>query len=447
MITCWLLLACRDAPTADPPTDDAPPTPVDTGTTLAPTPVDTGTPTSPPAPPPNVAVALGDCGGTFRTPDAWPNQLVAGDDLRKFTLTDPLARCNDGTPGVLYLRSALDPAHADDWVLHLQGGSDCLTYADCAIRWCGTGYYDASKMSSTWTPPATQGLGIHSPSPENLFAGWNHAFFYYCTSDMWQGDALGILTDTDGVTTYSIERRGHAVLAAGIAALEAGATSDDGTAVLPPIGQARTVLFTGTSAGSIGAQTHLDWLADRWGPGIALLGVFDAAVSPAPASVPGPSGPVVEAESVDRYAHRVAEMQGIPPFGDASCLATVAPADAWHCGGSAHLPYAHISGRFLARMDHFDGPTGDIYVAAGATVLEFAEAVTGANDLLAARGAATFGPACGDHLGLEVSTVFQGVSIDTPTGPLTLEGAIAQLVDGETPTANDRAYDASSCLP
>ncbi len=69
-------------------------------------------------------------------------------DLHQVVLPDVV--CNDGSPAVAYLRAALDPAHARDFVLQLDGGAFCDSAEGCAARWCGEGNYDARDMSSAW---------------------------------------------------------------------------------------------------------------------------------------------------------------------------------------------------------------------------------------------------------------------------------------------------------
>jgi hypothetical protein len=80
---------------------------------------------------PGLAEAAGDCLGRQRAPEDYPNQLTAGDELQRFTLDHPQAVCNDGTPAVLYVRPATDPALAKVWSIHVQGGGACSSWAGC----------------------------------------------------------------------------------------------------------------------------------------------------------------------------------------------------------------------------------------------------------------------------------------------------------------------------
>ena len=438
MLLVWSLAACVAQPIPQ-----APPV-LTSDTELA----ETGA-TTPVVEIPALADALGDCGGTFVTPPSHPNQLLPGRDLHRLILDDPAAVCNDGTPAVLYVRAATDPEHLDDWVLHLQGGSHCTTYEECQVRWCGSGYYDASKMSSTWTPETIGGAGIYLPNAsQNKFAGYNHAVFYYCSSDVWQGQSGATLTGVDGAQ-LRVERRGHLILEAGIAALESGATSDSGEQALPSILDASTVLFTGTSGGSVGAQMHLDWLRARWPDPIGLVGVFDAAISPDPSTVSQAVADKLDADAAAEQAHLTADGD-LPLFAEESCVAGVPEADRWQCANSTRLPYRWVDTPFLARMDLEDGPTGGAYAAAGATPAEFSNGVAASLALIAARSvdgrlAGAYGPACGAHIGLEEDAWFFRHPVATAEGPVTLEMAVSRYQGGQDVSVIDAAHTASEC--
>jgi len=420
----WLVLAAcseKEPETpADPPDTESPADP--------PSPSDTAPPVPTVPPEPNIAVALGDCAGNQTIPPEYPNQMQPGDDLRRVVLTEPAAVCNDGTPAVMYVRDATDPAHADDWVFHLQGGSDCISYEDCAVRWCGSDYYDASKMSSTWTPSTIRGVGIHTVDPANQLGGWNHVFFYYCSSDLWQGRSIATLVSLDGTATYSVHRQGHAILEAGLALADLGITTDDGAQTLPPLTQAGTVVFTGTSAGSIGAQASLDWVAERLAPA-RVVGIFDAAVAPDPATLPADLAVLVEAESEARYRARE-DAEAAPAFGDTSCEEALPDDRHWECRSSSYLAYQWVTTPFLARMDLFDPPTGSIYIALGATEAEFAGGVAASLAQIADRTldggdrGGAFGPACHEHLGLEIDAQY----LQRPVDGVTLHGAALAML-------------------
>ena len=422
MIGAWLL-GCQPS---DPP---APPPAPDPFTTSSPEP----TPPSPEVP--GIAEVLGDCGGAFQEPNAYPNQLRQGTDLHRLTLAAEGAVCGDGTAAALYVRAATDPAETASWILHLQGGGDCVSFEECEVRWCGTeGFYDASKMSATWAPDPVGAAGIVSASAgASAVKTWNQAYFYYCSSDLWSGQGTALLTSEDGTRQMQVERRGHTILDAGLAALEAGAIADDKSQALTSILDADRVWFTGTSAGSVGAQMHLDWAAERL-PGADVRGVFDAAVRPDPTTVQPSVSANLAAVLQARFSERVAQ-ESPSPFQPANCEQSTPEPDQWQCSASSYLPYLWVETPFFAKMDLFDSAAWDDYAAAGATREEYSSAIAASLDLLASReidGQPTgvFGAACGQHVALEEDWWFFKAAISDGVAPVTLHDAVLDAMSG-----------------
>src|SRR5688572_8715958 len=126
----WLAIAACTSPSPqDKDGDDVPPPPVPT-TPTPPTPTDTDTDL------PEPVVPLLDEALDVRCPNPKAGSLFpVGDDLHRVTLTDAAGRCNDGTPPVLYVRAATDPAHDSDWLWIFDGGGDCTNHEACAARW------------------------------------------------------------------------------------------------------------------------------------------------------------------------------------------------------------------------------------------------------------------------------------------------------------------------
>jgi hypothetical protein len=299
-------------------------------------------------------------------------------------------------------------------------------------------------MSSTWTPQTIRGTGITATDVRNQVSGWNQVFFYYCSSDNWLGQSPAVLTATDG-KAFTVERHGHQILASALAILSAGATSDDGTQAMPRLGDASTVYFTGTSAGSIAAQASLDWVREQLPASIDVLGAFDAAISPDPSTVDPALLAAVDAGYAQRYADRLAA-ESTPPFIDASCAAAVAPADQWQCQASSHLPYLYVTTPFFARMDQEDPPTGAIYLQYGSSPDEFSSAVLASMTLLATT-TSVLSPKCGDHIGLESSATFLDESVQTEDGPVTLHDAMVAFLAGSNVAAIDADGSQSVCGP
>lgn len=101
-------------------------------------------------------------------------------------MTDPDAKCLDGTPPVLYLHEGGDEKR---FLLYFIGGGICsgLTI-DSAIEDC----YKRSKTilgsSDPW-PEKLDGEGYLSPDPaKNKFASWTKIVFGYCDGSLHQGN-------------------------------------------------------------------------------------------------------------------------------------------------------------------------------------------------------------------------------------------------------------------
>jgi hypothetical protein len=219
----------------------------------------------------------------------------------------PNARCNDGTPAVLYIR----PAHAayagnpivtpsSQWIIFLDGGGGCRDAEACAIeRWCGYGgqvFDRAGKMTSGLAPDAIQGHGIFALDPPgaavNQFRTYNHVIVNYCSSDNWIGSAKHQGLTTSYGASFDIEFRGQDIVDAVVATLLAGPTAADPAAAagfyatpLPSLQGATRILLGGESAGGNGLRHHLDRLAGTLQPpttnqAVDVRGVVDAGVPP-----------------------------------------------------------------------------------------------------------------------------------------------------------------------
>lgn len=211
------------------------------------------------------------------------------------TDTYPNAVCSDGSPGAFYVRPGIGE-DTNRWVIHLQGGGRCEDYETCKDRWCGEqGVYSAAKMSSDWDGngvtnllSSAEGLGMALiPDPtdpndpvHNEFATWTHVFVYYCSSDSWMGRATDVtFTNEAGTKSFEMSTRGHTILAimrkllrrngplgtswvpdplqpGECDPLEADIDSD---LCMPDLDAAEEILFTGTSAGALGAIQNADW--------------------------------------------------------------------------------------------------------------------------------------------------------------------------------------------
>ena len=182
----------------------------------------------------------------------------------------PEAICNDGSPGVFYVRPGVG-ADAEKWIVHTQGGGRCGNNQSCQERWCGQQGnlpYQANKMSTDWDadglidlPMFADAGGQFALSPNNDFSDWTHVWAYYCSSDSWMGQANDV--DYAGPNDFSIHQQGHNILEAMRSMLrktnpDPTWTTDCGTDIAD-LDDATDVMFTGTSAGAKGALHNVDW--------------------------------------------------------------------------------------------------------------------------------------------------------------------------------------------
>ncbi len=158
-------------------------------------------------------------------------------------LTDPLARCLDGTLSGYYHQPAASAADATRWVIFLEGGGECASQTACT---------DATRTplgsSTHFYPSITFGPGHYlananaTANPD--FATWHHVDVPYCSQDLFSGQR----TDAPP-STWGLYFSGHRILAAVINALE----RDAGLA------SATEIVFSGVSAGGIGMWLNANW--------------------------------------------------------------------------------------------------------------------------------------------------------------------------------------------
>jgi hypothetical protein len=299
--------------------------------------------------------------------------VAPGNDLHKLTLSSyPNALCSDGTPAIMYVRKASGPAATNKWVIHMQAGGSCSNYEVCLQRWCGIGSYDAAKMSSRFAPPVANGAGIFSRGAPNAFGPANQVYLYYCSSDTWLGRRSDAVFDdpTGANVSFRVHFRGHDILEAAADALAKGAKSDDGAETLPSLSNATEVLFSGSSAGSVGLSQSLDWWASKV-PGAKSFGMLDSIFLPVPEDV---DDPVVASKYLDGMKAQWTNVRGTlyQGFADESCMAAHAGADAYLCGLGTHVQLNHMTTPFVTRQDLTDPVSYGSLEAAGATMDQYA---------------------------------------------------------------------------
>jgi hypothetical protein len=358
----------------------------------------------------------------------------------------PSAQCNDGSPGAMYIREAANSESANRWFFHLQGGGGCGDYQTCLDRWCGnTASYDASRMSTNFGPLSRDGVGIMDREVENNpFADGNIVFVYYCSSDGHTGnqDDLTMTNPDDPTQSFRVHMRGHAILEAVVSTLMAGeTTSDDESVTVPPLSEATQILFTGTSAGSSGAATHLDWFAEQVSPSTTVMGVFDASFHADISTIDDP----VALANWDGFLEGM-YTAGVPVnfFRDTSCQSMHSD-EPELCADPIHVRLHHTTTPYFVRHDMGD-PKAIAKIALLNEALEPEQIAAWNRDTLLllpglletaeekasmTRAPGVFSQACMQHVGLTNHNYVFAATIEDEGSETNLAQALARWIEGE----------------
>jgi hypothetical protein len=393
--------------------------------------------------------------------------VTPGDDLHKVTLGDyPDAKCNDGSPAIMYVRRAAVPAAETSWVIFLQFGGACQSWEICRDRWCSTNTtYDAAKMSSEFAPEVMRGNGLLSRSAENAFGAANQVFVYYCSSDAWVGQKDDVVLDDPAGAgpSYRLHFRGFSILEAVDDALSKGITSDDGVETMPKLSDATRVMFAGGSAGSAG-QTHaLDWWVAQH-PGIEAVGFFDASTDPMLEDLPNQTvASTIEGFLPTRYSDIFQGMYGAHL--DESCVAAHPGDDAYLCTIGTHVRLNHITTPFFVRHDLRDTVGFNAYESLGMTLDEYGEAMEATMDRYVTllddaeekadmtRAPGVYTSNCKQHIvALNdgwFGTKTNPATVELPNGnPISVHDALGGWINGNDIRAMDTQPSTKSfCLP
>jgi len=432
VIALWLAWACQSAPSPTDTASSVPPpvtTSLDTSTPLVPS--ETGTVSTAASastadtaePVPMIGAALAQrCEPAF---DAEPPSV----SMHRVTL--PSARCNDGTPAVLYVRPATDP-DVTDWVVYFDGGSRCANGESCAARWCAEDAYNATKMSSLWAPEQRDIRGLQALDERSQFRGWNHAFVYYCSSDFWLGDAADVVLSTDEEGAFRMHFEGARIVDEAVDWLLAGGASDDGHVEMPSLASAGRVVWAGSSAGGMAVTQHGDALAAAVAPASSFV-VVDALSTPDPALAYAPGA----AEAWDAELQRQWSDEVVPVYAarlHAGCLTGEAAAP-WHCWEPSFVHQRYLQAPLFVHHDLRDAVLFDSYGALGVTLPGYIHASMALLEGLAASepAVAVHGPSCGTHTILSADGTFhdqavQGVSMHDGLVSW-LDGGVVDLID------------------
>jgi hypothetical protein len=392
--------------------------------------------------------------------------VTPGSDLHRVTLSDyPDAKCNDGSPAIMYVRRASVPAAESSWIVFLQFGGSCQSWEVCRDRWCSYNTtYDAAKMSTRFAPETSAGRGLFNRTNDNAFAAANQVFVYYCSSDQWLGQNDDVvLQDPDGAgPDYRLHFRGFSILEAVDDALSKGVTSDDGVETMPKLTDATRILFAGGSAGSAG-QTHaLDWWAAKH-PGVETAGYFDAATDPMVEDIPNATV-AAQFESILPERYQITFLDTWGAHLDESCLAAHPGDDAYLCSLGSHVRLNHITTPFFVRNDLRDPVSHNAFEQLGLSIEDYGVAMestmaryTTLLDDAEEKDAMTRAPGvmasnCKQHI-VTMNDAWFGLganpaTVDLPGGmPITVHDALGAWINGTSIQALDtQPSTKSKCL-
>ena len=159
--------------------------------------------------------------------------------------THPTSRCLDGSVAGFYYRAS--PTNSSSWVVFLQGGGSCATFADCSSR-----AKTALGSSTKWAPTFTDfdNLLSSDPSVNPAFATAHHVFLPYCTGDVHIGAQTAPLN-----ASWPFFFSGHHNVAALLAEFASPAGRLGGA-----FAAARSLLLSGSSAGGMGTFLNAEFV-------------------------------------------------------------------------------------------------------------------------------------------------------------------------------------------
>jgi len=216
-----------------------------------------------------------------------------GADIAPLTkLTNPAARCMDGTLSGFYHQRATEAASKAKWVIHLQGGGECVDSVQCARRFntsLASSDYFPDYINLTYDPTHNKRHASESdsggggpdmnckwdkfgwwlcddnPDTNPELYGYHHVWLPYCSGDLWSGQkltstslpmpdavqaGLGSQRETANVSVYF---SGHFILGAALEALDDLGLDD-----------AELIVISGNSAGAIGMWLSIDYINERY---------------------------------------------------------------------------------------------------------------------------------------------------------------------------------------
>jgi hypothetical protein len=176
--------------------------------------------------------------------------IVAGGKVPLTLLSDPAAKCMDGTQAGYYYEPSKGGDFAQKgWVIHLQGGGECTDEASC------TDQLGTARASSDYFDPYLWDLTFLASNNQqknpDMFQ-WNHVFVPYCSQDLYSGQVT-----TPSEETFGFYFSGHFIISAIVQKMQNSSLVGGG------LGGATTVVLSGDSAGGIGTWINMDWLQSQ----------------------------------------------------------------------------------------------------------------------------------------------------------------------------------------
>ncbi len=472
-------LACH-APEGSTDADPTPgTTPNSTDTPPVETDTETGTDTNPDVDP-LTGAAFADC--TTEAP--WWRDEGTLTAVFVDPAASPNAVCNDGSPGLYYVRPG-----DSNWLIYLDGGSQCNNHGNCLARWCDVGdSYDHTDMSSEGAPTHNDLGGLFSEVEANPFSTWTHVYIHYCSSDLWTGAASDAATlvdtgDAGDTTDYAIRFNGHDIVHAVFDELLAPTRRSE-LATLPPAADMQRILFAGGSAGGLGVIWNGDSVATRIRSVAPTADVRLGVVAGIAMGLQGATDPWGPIAAPEAFVLSIQGMYGLGTtaadvfskakydgFLDESCQAAH-PDDGWWCADAVHVLSHQVETPFFVAQDQLDpvwftsldtiidghdGPDNGLMTSAfqeEATrdlVTSFASIEDPATPSAYLDGGVPVGwymPRCAEHDGYgRNNDLFLGYDVDTSNGPPDVASFAALLAAWTADAAPTRGLTSPSDLP
>ena len=209
----------------------------------------------------------------------------------------------------MYLKTATAGGNnTNDWLIVLDGGGICTHKDDCTAR------ANTSLGSSKFFPPTFNfsSIAFTSDDAKNPFQHWNLIFVPYCDGGLHSGQK----TVADE-STYNLYFSGHHTIDATIQYLSAAHNMNTSESV---------VVFSGGSAGGVGAFNNLDFVV-RSLPDAKVLGAPVGGFPPTVHFFPGVAPPAEALRDID-FARIVPLFDS---YMNAACVKAHAASDAYTC--------------------------------------------------------------------------------------------------------------------